>query len=185
MTSENKQFWLIIFSTNSTILSIYEFHILMKLISTVKNFKGTQTREQWKYFSLLLSFRTISLINFLIWVVLMRTEMFPCFVTFLVFSQITQQLCVLCVFIWFIPLPLPLRDCDHQDENSAQWVRGETFHLCASTLHYTLQHLRKLYFSINQISSSSNPHLIRKNELKVILWISLNDHIFSANFHLL
>lgn len=35
---------------------------------------------------------------------------------------------------------------DLQDENSAQRVRGETFHLCVSTLHYLSRRSRKWYF---------------------------------------
>lgn len=94
------------------------------------------------------TFITISLINSHSY-----KKMFPCFATFPVFSQITPQFCVLCIFIRFIPLAAPLRDCDHQDENSARRVRGETFHLRTSTLHYTSRHLRKLYFSTNHVSS--------------------------------
>ncbi len=136
-----KQFWLI------SILPLPKIiNILMKFTS--KSFKGTQTVEI--FFSLSLSFLTISLINFWIRVVLTSKEMFLCFVTFLEISPShPTAMCFMCFYLFF-PTALPLQDCDHQDENLAQWVRGETFHLYASELHYTLQHLSKL-FSTNHI----------------------------------
>lgn len=150
----NKQFRLM------NILSLPKFiSILMKFTSPTKKFKSTQTVEI--FFSLLLSFITISLINFWIRVVLISKDVFLCFVTFLEISpNHPTALCFMCFYLFF-PTALPLQHCDHQDENLAQWVRGETFRLYASELHYTLQHLRKLY-STNHILFFCKQHLIKK-----------------------